>query len=202
MSELNQLPFSQASENNKHAILEVLQASFANKNHILEIGSGTGQHAVHFAKHLSHLQWQPSDQQEYIESLAIRIALEGSKNIATPISLDVTQPWQCQSDAIDGIFSANTLHIMSMEMVEACFDGIATHLVAGGSCCIYGPFNYNNHYTSESNRQFDIWLKERNVHSGIRDIEWIIELANKTGLSLTADHTMPANNRLLQFDKC
>ena len=201
MNDISQLPYSQSCENNKHAILSVLSQSFANTSNVLEIGSGTGQHAVHFAEHLPHLTWHPSDQNHYIEPLALRISLEGSTNIALPIPLDVLHPWPCDQLNIDGIFTANTLHIMSEIMVEAFFQGVGKHLIPGGVCCIYGPFNYNNQYCSESNRQFDIWLKHRNTHSGIRDHHKIVELAAQAGMNLTMDHQMPVNNRLLQFSK-
>ncbi len=196
---LSQLPFSQSCENNKAPILAVLQHSFRTTRRVLEVGSGTGQHAVFFAAHLPHLTWCPSDQPRFIEPLEQRIALQGSDNIAPPVSLDVTAPWPLAQGEVDGIFSANTLHIMSEAMVTDFFRGVDRHLSETGSLCVYGPFNYNNQYTSDSNRQFDIWLKHRNIHSGIRDIEWITELAEAAGLSLEADHEMPANNRLLHF---
>ncbi|ABO24029.1 DUF938 domain-containing protein [Shewanella loihica] len=198
---LSQLPFSQSCENNKAPILAVLQQSFRTTRQVLEIGSGTGQHAVFFAAHLPHLTWCPSDQPRFIAPLEKRIALQGGDNIAPPVSLDVTAPWPLAQGEVDGIFSANTLHIMSEAMVTDFFRGVDRHLSETGSLCVYGPFNYNNQYTSDSNRQFDIWLKHRNIHSGIRDIEWIMDLANTAGLSLEADHAMPANNRLLHFSR-
>ncbi|QYK00023.1 DUF938 domain-containing protein [Shewanella psychrotolerans] len=201
MNDISQLPYSQSCENNKNAILSILNVCFANTQNVLEIGSGTGQHAVHFAQHLPHLTWYPSDQSHYIEHLALRLALEGSANIAQPIPLDVLHTWPCDQLIIDGIFTANTMHIMSESMVKAFFKGVGKHLSPGGICCIYGPFNYDNRYTSESNRQFDIWLKHRNPHSGIRDQHKIVELAAQAQMSLTTDHEMPANNRLLQFFK-
>lgn len=198
---LSQLPYSQSCENNKAPILAVLKQSFSQSRQVLEIGSGTGQHAVFFARHLPHLTWYPSDQPKYLGPLSERIALQGGRNIQTPMALDVTAPWPLEQAEIDGIFSANTLHIMSQTMVVDFFKGVDRHLSDSGSLCIYGPFNYDNQYTSESNRQFDIWLKHRNVHSGIRDIEWIITLANEARLSLIEDHAMPANNRLLHFSR-
>ncbi|QDF75131.1 MULTISPECIES: DUF938 domain-containing protein [Shewanella] len=198
---LSQLPYSQSCENNKDPILAVLKQSFSQTRQVLEIGSGTGQHAVFFAQHLPHLTWYPSDQAEYLGPLSERIALQGGKNIHPPMALDVTAPWPLEQAEIDGIFSANTLHIMSQAMVVDFFKGVDRHLSDKGSLCVYGPFNYDNQYTSESNRQFDIWLKHRNIHSGIRDIEWITTLANEAGLSLIADHPMPANNRLLHFSR-
>ncbi|MCZ4336888.1 DUF938 domain-containing protein [Shewanella colwelliana] len=201
MSDIQQLPFSQSCENNKQAILPQLQSLFSTTKRVLEVGSGTGQHAVYFAKHLPQLIWLPSDQVQYIEPLSLRIELEGSNNIAQPIALDVTQPWSLDRNGVDAIFSANTLHIMSETMVEAFFDGVKQHLERNGLLCIYGPFNYNNQYTSDSNRQFDIWLKHRNVNSGIREFEWVRELAHSASLNLLSDIEMPANNRLLWFKK-
>lgn len=201
MNDISQLPFSQSCENNKQAILSILSQSLANTENVLEIGSGTGQHAVYFAKHLPHLTWHPSDQSHYIEPLALRLSLEGSSNLKQPITLDVLSPWPCDQLNIDAIYTANTLHIMSKTMVEAFFHGVERHLVVGGTCCIYGPFNYHQQYSSESNRQFDIWLKQRNENSGIRDIEWVTALAAGANMPLQADIEMPANNRLLQFVK-
>ncbi|MCG9736860.1 class I SAM-dependent methyltransferase [Shewanella insulae] len=198
---LSQLPFSQSCENNKAPILAVLKQSFKATRRVLEVGSGTGQHAVFFAAHLPHLTWCPSDQPQFIAPLEKRIALQGGDNIAPPVSLDVSASWPLAQGEVDSIFSANTLHIMSEAMVADFFRGVEHHLSDNGSLCVYGPFNYNNQYTSESNRQFDIWLKHRNIHSGIRDIEWIMELADTAGLSLQADHAMPANNRLLHFSR-
>ncbi|MXR67543.1 DUF938 domain-containing protein [Shewanella sp. JBTF-M18] len=198
---LSQLPFSQSCENNKTPILAILKQSFKTTRRVLEVGSGTGQHAVFFAAHLPHLTWCPSDQPQFIAPLEKRIALQGGDNIAPPVSLDVTAPWPLAQGEVDGIFSANTLHIMSEAMVTDFFRGVEHHLSDNGSLCVYGPFNYNNQYTSESNRQFDIWLKHRNIHSGIRDIEWIMDRADTAGLSLQADHAMPANNRLLHFSR-
>ncbi|MCE9678583.1 class I SAM-dependent methyltransferase [Shewanella sp. AS1] len=197
----SELPYSQSCENNKHPILSVLSTSFSRCKQVLEIGSGTGQHATFFANHLPHLIWQPSDQGIYIQPLTKRIAFEGGDNLNAPLTLEVSQSWPCDHLNLDGIFSANTLHIMSMHHVDAFFAGVKQHLSPEGKCCIYGPFNYNKQYTSESNHQFDIWLKQRDKNSGIRDIEWIIQLASAAGLELAADHEMPANNRLLEFYK-
>ncbi len=182
----------------------MLEHSFAQVRHVLEVGSGTGQHAVHFAKLLPHLIWQTSDQLAYHDGINAWLCAEPSSNLRTPLVLDVTQPWpieQIESTDLDGIFSANTLHIMSKEMVEDFFAGIGKHLAKGGHFCVYGPFNYNGEYTSNSNRNFDQWLLQQNPQSAIRDIEWINALAAVQGLELIADHSMPANNRLLHFEK-
>nr|WP_195742944.1 DUF938 domain-containing protein [Shewanella woodyi] len=199
---MNQLPFSQACENNKAPILDVIRPLFLNSTHLLEIGTGTAQHAVHFAQHLPHLIWQTSDQQGYLEGIEMRLAQVQLMNLRQPLALDVTQTWPLAKQAnIDAMFTANTLHIMAKEMVKAFFNGVGEHLQSQGQLCIYGPFNYEGNYTSESNARFDIWLAEQNPQSAIRDIEWIIQLAKEQGLKLMADHTMPANNRLLHFIK-
>lgn len=199
---MSQLPFSQSCENNKVPILEVIKRVFAQSSHVLEIGTGSAQHAAYFARHLPHLIWQTSDQQAYLEGIEMRLAQSNIPNLRDPIALDVTKQWPLpSSETIDAIFTANTLHIMSKEMVEAFFCGIGKHLAPKGQVCIYGPFNYGGEYSSESNARFDIWLKERNHRSAIRNIEWIAALAKKHELKFSADHPMPANNRLFHLTK-
>lgn len=202
------LPFSQACENNKAPILALLTQAFSQSQHVLEIGSGTAQHAVYFAANLPHLIWQTSDQLEYLEAIKARCEQEAllpnpASNIRLPLCLDVTQPWPIHSLSpdIDAVFTANTLHIMSKEMVEAFFSGLGANLPQLNTLCIYGPFNYQGQFTSDSNRQFDAFLRQRDPASGIRDIEWICTLANAQGFSLKQDFSMPANNRLLHFSR-
>ncbi|MEL4430827.1 DUF938 domain-containing protein [Shewanella mangrovisoli] len=199
------LPFSQACENNKAPILAVLQTAFASAKQVLEIGSGTGQHAVYFAENLPQLFWQTSDQTDYLEGISARCRQQGHQkginNLGLPFALDVTQPWPIDDPRIDAVFSANTLHIMSQTMVEAFFTGLGQYLPQLKTLCIYGPFNYQGQFTSDSNRQFDQYLKQRDSESGIRDIEWIIQLAQAQAFTLIADTAMPANNRLLHFSK-
>jgi hypothetical protein len=189
-------PFSQACENNKDAILQVIQTVFSQPTTVWEIGSGTGQHACYFARHLPHLEWQPTDRQENIPG--IRLWQEDAQlaNLKPPLTLDVTDAvWPCK--AIDALFTGNTLHIMSWEEVQSFFDRLAVHLNAKALVCIYGPFNYNGAYTSNSNAHFDQWLKSQNTLSGIKNFEDILFLATAMGFSLLNDFTMPANNRLL-----
>src|SRR5882757_4769635 len=132
------LPFSAACERNKDPILEVLRIRFADRTQVLEIGSGTGQHAVHFARTLAHLIWHPTEQLAYLPDLAERVKLEGSHNLRAPTLLDVRQAvWPLRS--VDAIFTANTLHIMSWPEVAALFGGV---LAPGGVLCVYGPFRY------------------------------------------------------------
>jgi SAM-dependent methyltransferase len=190
------LPFSEACERNKDPILAVLREALAGCSDVLEIGSGTGQHAVHFARHLPWLEWQPTDRGEYLGSLAARVRLEGPANLRQPLELDVLadRPWP--AGEADAVFSANTLHIMSWGAVEAAFRGIGSLLRPGGVLAIYGPFRYGGEFTSASNAEFDAFLRARDPDSGIRDAEAVDGLARRNGLVLSDDHAMPANNQL------
>jgi len=193
-------PFSQSSENNKDPILLVLKDAFREAKSVLEIGSGTGQHAVHFAKNLPHIIWQPSDLQINLPSIKLWLDEAQLPNIKDPIFLDVNkQPWQLGE--YECIFTANTLHIMGKSEIENFFQGIDHILKDHGTLCIYGPFNYGGKYTSASNEEFDGWLYRRNPKSAIRDFEWVNSLAENIGLALNSDHEMPANNRLLEWIK-
>ncbi len=190
------LAVSAACERNKGPILEVLTGTLAGSRTVLEIGSGTGQHAVHFARHLPHLLWQPSERGAELGPLAERIRLEGPPNLRPAIALDVRErPWPVAG--VDAVFSANTLHIMAWEAVEDFFRGVGAALAAPGVLCVYGPFRYRGAYTSESNAAFDRQLRERDPASAIRDCEALAPLAAAAGLELIADHAMPANNRTL-----
>jgi SAM-dependent methyltransferase len=194
------LPFSEASERNKEPILRVLRECFADRVHVLEIGSGTGQHAVHFAQHLTHLVWYPTEQLSYLPDLVARVQREGGQNLKPPTVLEVRQTvWPLKS--VDAIFTANTLHIMSWSEVTAMYRGIGNVLLPGGVLCVYGPFRYQGRYTSPSNEEFDRSLQERDPSSGLRDIQAITALAAPYGLRLVADHDLPAFNRLLVFAK-
>ena len=194
------LPFSAACERNKDSILEVLRVRFAGRAQVLEVGSGTGQHAVHFARALPHLVWHPTEQLAYLADLAERVKLEGPDNLRAPRVLDVRQAlWPLRN--VDAMFTANTLHIMSWPEVTALFAGIGTVLAPGGVLCVYGPFRYAGKYTSDSNRDFDRMLQERDPLSGIRDVEDITVLAGQYGVRMLSDHDLPANNRLLVFAK-
>jgi Protein of unknown function (DUF938). len=193
------LPFSQACENNKHPILAQLQLLFKEPTSVYEIGSGTGQHAVFFAEQLPHVRWQSSDCSENVEFIQRRIDLSGLPNLPPCLQFEVGRhPWP---EKIENVFSANTAHIMAWPLVEQTIEGVGRHLQAGGFFVLYGPFNYGGQYTSESNRSFDAYLKERGGQQGIRDFEAIDHVAQKSGLKLWQDVAMPANNRLLIFAK-
>jgi SAM-dependent methyltransferase len=194
------LPVSAASERNKGPILEVLRVLFAGRMQVLEIGSGTGQHAVHFAAALSHLAWHPTEQLQYLPDLTARIRLEGTANLKAPALLDVRQAvWPVRT--VDAMFTANTLHIMSWPEVMELFRGVGEVLAPGGVLCIYGPFRYDGRYTSDSNLEFDRMLQERDPKSGLRDVTALTALAAQYGVRLDADHDLPAFNRLLVFAK-
>jgi SAM-dependent methyltransferase len=190
------LAVSAACERNKGPILAVLERELAASRSVLEIGSGTGQHAVHFARHLPHLSWQPTEVGAELGPLAERIRLEGTPNLRPALELDVrAHPWPV--GRVDAVFSANTLHIMAWEAVEHFFRGIGSVLAVPGVLCVYGPFRYRGEYTSASNAEFDRFLRCRDPASGIRDFEALERLAAAVGLELAADHAMPANNQTL-----
>ena len=193
-------PWSQACENNKVPILAVLQDVFRSVDQVLEIGSGTGQHARFFAERLPHLRWQPSDLPEHLEGIEMwRSDYEGA-NLLAPIPLDVTcDDWGVAVPA--GVFTANTLHIMPWSAVCDLFGALARAAPSGCRLCIYGPFNYNGHYTSASNARFDEWLSATHLGGGIRDFEAVNALATAAGYALLADHAMPANNRCLVWER-
>jgi Protein of unknown function (DUF938) len=193
-------PYSQACENNKTPILAILRDIFSQPVTVWEIGSGTGQHACYFASELPHLVWQPTDLPENHSGIdAWRDGVQ-LPNLNPPLALDVSNPvWPCES--MDAVFTANTLHIMSWTNVETLFERFQTVLNPMANVCIYGPFNYNGNYTSESNANFDQLLKSRDPLSGIRDIEAVLDLAESAELRLLKDNAMPANNRLLVLEK-
>jgi cyclopropane fatty-acyl-phospholipid synthase-like methyltransferase len=193
-------PFSQACENNKEPILAILRELFGGVGDVVEIGSGTGQHAVHFAAAMPWLQWQPTDRAENLPGIRAWRDDAQLPNLREPLLLDVEQPSWPVTQA-DAVFSANTAHIMSWPQVERFVAGVGRLLPAGGWFCLYGPFNYDGGYTSASNADFDAWLRQRDPHSGLRDVEAMHELAAQAGLQPEADHAMPANNRLLVWRK-
>ena len=192
-------PFAQACEENKAPILAVLKPLFKDRQHVLEIGSGTGQHAVYFAQHMPHLIWQTSDRVENHAGINLWLDEASLPNTRSPLALDVLQPWPSLN--IDAVFSANTAHIMAWPAVQAMFKGVGQLLPMGGVFALYGPFNYNGSYTSESNARFDLWLKQRDPDSGIRDFAELDKLAQQVSMQFMADNTMPVNNRLLVWQK-
>ena len=189
--------FSQACENNKTPILNVLRKYFLDVSKVLEIGSGSGQHAMYFADQLNWLTWQPTERRERLWVLQSNCRLSSRNNLCSPLVLNIFEPWRKME--LDAVFSANTLHIAPATGIEAIFSGIAPNISSGFRVAIYGPFKYEGKYTSESNATFDKWLRSQNLDSGIRDFELVNEEARNVGLSLIEDCAMPANNKLLVF---
>ncbi len=185
-------PFSEASERNRDPILAILKRVLKDRKHVLEIGSGTGQHAAYFARELPHLVWQASDVAEHLPGIRQWISSPA------PIELDVDKEWPALEP--DAVFSANTCHILSWAQVGRMFDGIGK-MSSVKTLCIYGPFSYGGTHTSESNARFDAMLRARDPASGLRDLERVGALAQRAGFSLAEDNAMPANNRLLVFQK-
>jgi SAM-dependent methyltransferase len=184
-------PFSEASERNRVPILAVLKRVFKDRKRVLEIGSGTGQHAAYFSAELPHLVWQASDVAENLPGIREWVS------DPPPIELDVERQWPALE--ADAVFSANSCHIMSWPQVQRFFAGVGSLLPSGGVFALYGPFNYGGKHTSESNARFDAMLRARDPGSGLRNFEDIAALAGQAGLHLQEDNPMPANNRLLVF---
>ena len=194
-------PYSESCDQNRQPVLSVLKQEMAGRQRLLEIGSGTGQHAVYLAGEFPDMVWQTSEVPAMHEGIHAWLAEDGTPaNVRPPISLDVCDdPWPEQP--YDAVFSANTVHIISWPQVQCLFSGVGNILEPGGVFCLYGPFNYSGRYTSESNARFDAWLKQRDPLSGIRDFEALNDLAEDAGLVLKKDYEMPANNRILTWLK-
>ena len=199
------LPFSQACANNQQPIVSVLQTVLASSEHVLEIGSGTGQHSIYFAPQLPHVVWQTSDLSDNHAAIRAWHTAYPAPNVRAPLVLDLAQRHLPASlthqQPYDAIYTANTLHIIAWPLVESFFALAGDALPQGGTLVIYGPFNIDGQYTSAGNRQFDTSLRQRGTGSGIRDIEAVTALATGHGLSLSQTYQMPANNLLLVFKK-
>ena len=200
-------PYSESCERNSAPILQVLQQHLGQARTVLEIGSGTGQHAVHFAAAMPWLRWQASDHCDYLPGIRQWLDEAALPNTPAPLELQAVigeglqplppLPVHDGVAGFDAVFTANTLHIMGWEQVQALFAGLPSLMAPEGLLVAYGPFNYNGAFTSDSNRNFDGWLKARDPRSGIRDFEAVDALARAQQLELRADVAMPANNRCL-----
>ncbi|ALF59220.1 DUF938 domain-containing protein [Psychrobacter urativorans] len=199
------IPFSQACENNKQPILDVLQKELRESTHVLEVGSGTGQHSVYFAPRLTYLTWQTSDVLAHHSTINAWHTAYPAPSLYAPLAFDLEVdplPISLASNQLyDAVFTANTLHIISWLLVEQLFELVGDALAINGKLIVYGPFNENRHYTSARNQQFDISLRQRDPKSGIRHLEDIIVLAETHHLKLSNKYEMPANNQLLVFQK-
>lgn len=191
-------PHAPATERNRTPILSVLRRQFADRRRVLEIGSGTGQHAVYFAAAMPHLIWQTSDRPQYLPGIRLWLDEAQLPNTPAPIALDVTEP-PAVSQRHDAVFSANTLHIMSWPEVERLFALLPGLMSPGALFCCYGPFNYGGSFTSASNAQFDAALRLDDPRRGIRDIEAVDALARIAGMTMLEDAAMPANNRCITW---
>ena len=190
--------FSQAADNNKTPILNTFSEWLSNNELVLEIGSGSGQHAIHIAKALQKIRWQPTEHPRALQSLINNISSFGSPNILAPESLDLAAvEWPTES--VDCVYSANVIHIIDETLGRRLIETAAESLKAGGLFALYGPFKYQGDFTTTSNAEFDDWLKDRNSRSGIRDFEWVMRLAQDSGLTFMEDRSMPANNQFLAF---
>lgn len=199
-ADADSLPFAAACERNKAPILAVLRTVFHAPGMLLEIGAGTGQHAVYFAGNLPHLHWVATEAPNHVPLLLPRIAAAGLANLDGPRPLDVGQDsWPVTTT--DGVYAANVAHIMGWHAVVAMFCGVGRILVPQGAFCLYGPFNDAGGFTSDSNAAFDATLRVRDPAMGIRAIAALEALAGEHGLVLEADHPLPANNRVLVWRK-
>jgi SAM-dependent methyltransferase len=194
-------PFSQACERNRIPILKVLKDVVEpTDTRLLEVGSGTGQHAVYFAPHFPHLIWVTSDQRENLPGIRSWLDESGAPNLIGPgifkVGVDAFP-----NGVFDVVFTANTFHIMSWDECKILMRDLGKHLRPGARFLVYGPFNYRGAFTSDSNRDFDRSLRERGAHQGIRDFEAVCEYLAENGLALLRDYEMPANNQLLVFRK-
>jgi trans-aconitate methyltransferase len=193
-------PHAPSCDRNQGPIRDVLERHFGDRRRILEIGSGTGQHAVYFAPVFPKAVWQTSDVEENLPGIRMWLDEAALPNTPPPLALDVNGPWPA-APRYDAMFTANTLHIMSWQEVQKLFAALDSTLEPQAILAVYGPFNYGGRFTSESNHAFDGWLKQRSALSGIRDFEAVDALANSIGLKLVADHAMPANNRTIVWQR-
>ncbi len=165
-------PYTESCDQNKGPILSVIAPLFSSLSNVLEIGSGTGQHAIYFAENMPHLTWYTSDCRPYHDGINMWLADASLANVKPPFELDVSaSKWP--DIEVDAVFTANSVHIMHQQDVVRLINGVAKLLKPKGSLVIYGPFNYKGLYTSESNRSFDQWLKDRDPLSGIKNFEEI-----------------------------
>jgi SAM-dependent methyltransferase len=191
---------SPASERNKGPILEVLREEFRNARDVLEIGTGTGQHAVFFAEQLPHLIWQTSDLPENHGAIHARLARDAPARVKPPLVLDVEDA-ALPSMSFDAVFSANTAHIMSIRAVQRMFALVGRILRDGGAFCLYGPFNFDGEFSSESNARFDASLRQQKASMGIRDIGDLDRFAEEAGMSRVRLYAMPAMNHIAVWKK-
>lgn len=190
--------YSPAAEKNKGPILEALRERLPLRAHVLEVGSGSGQHALHFTEALPKLRWQPTERHDGLTALAANLAAVGRATILPPLALDlVSGPWP--AGPFDAVYAANVMHIVSVPLGEALLRGAASVLREGGQLLLYGPYKFGGTFTTESNAEFDRWLKAQDPASGVREFEAVARVAETAGLELGDNRAMPSNNQLLCF---
>ncbi|MED5355903.1 MAG: DUF938 domain-containing protein [Pseudomonadota bacterium] len=192
--------YSQAAENNKAPIADIMGKHLPPDASVLEIGSGAGQHALHMSHAFPGITWLPSEREAVVPILKANLALYESNNIQPPLVLDLTD-FTWSGDPVDAIYAANVMHIVSEPLGERLVQLAADALKSSGLLMLYGPYKYNGQFTTKSNATFDQWLKDRDPASGIRDFEAVVATAQCTGLTLTQDYAMPANNQMLIFER-
>ena len=197
---MSPLPFSTAAENNKEVIAEQIGLNLSAPSRLLEVASGTGQHAEFCTEKLPHIVWQPSDVEIVESRLRERVVRCGRPTLLEPIVLNIDH-WPNLRPAYDGVFSANCIHIIPPHLLPKYVQGAAKSLKRGGLMMLYGPFKYGGEFTTESNRNFNQWLADRYDGAGIRDFETIDELAADNGLTFLSDQAMPANNQFIVWKK-
>jgi len=192
--------YSQAAENNKRPIAEVMGRHLTQGASVLEIGSGSGQHAISMSREFPTITWLPSEREVMIPILRANLALHGSINIQPPLTLDLTD-FTWSDDSVDVVYAANVMHIVSEDLGEDLIRLAAEALRPTGLLMLYGPYKYEGRFTSASNAAFDQWLKDRDPASGVRNFETVDAIARSVGMMLMADYEMPANNQMLLFQR-
>jgi SAM-dependent methyltransferase len=193
-------PDAPATRANRDSILGAIRQEFRGCGKVLEIGSGTGQHAVYFAAAMSEVTWQTSDRVENHAGITAWLGEAALDNLLMPVALDVCHD-VAPDGPFDGVFSANTAHIMNVEAVDCMFRVAAGALRRGGRFCLYGPFNLDGSFTSDSNRRFDVSLKAQDPAMGIRDLGLLDELAIRYGMRPLRRYGMPANNMISVWER-
>ncbi len=190
--------YSPAAEKNKTPILEELRERLAPTARVLEVGSGSGQHALHFTEALPELRWQPTEHPAVMPALEANLGAAGREAILPPLALDLAaDSWPI--GPFDAVYAANVMHIVSVPLGEALLRGAASVLGEGGQLLLYGPYRFGGAFTTESNAEFDQWLKARDPASGVRDFEAVAAAAEAVGLVFADNRAMPSNNQLLCF---
>jgi SAM-dependent methyltransferase len=194
-------PFAPACERNRAPILERISEELAGAGRVLEIGSGTGQHAAWFAPRLPHLTWVASDVEDRLPGIRAWLADVSAPRAPEVLALDVTRrPWP-EAGPVDAAFSANTAHILPTQAVEAMFEGLGEHLPEGSPFCLYGPVSAGGRHTGPGNEAFDASLRQQDPRMGIRDLDWLDQVGEATGFSRQRVWPMPADNRLIVWLK-